>query len=119
MNLSDIPVSLNVSMESLIRLSIECWRLRQWLNRSEGDSSALAVRHVARQFEEFLNGNEIEVMDLTGQPYEAGLAVEVLDTVKDESSHRDYAVIVETVSPVVVWHGMVVKFGQVVIGRTA
>jgi hypothetical protein len=115
MTLDEIPRSVDVPIRSLIDLAIECWRLNRWLAHSEGDSSFLAIRHVARRLGEFLKGNEIETMDLTGHPYEAGLAVEVVDSVKDESAAEGYAVIDETISPIVVWHGTVVKLGQVVM----
>jgi hypothetical protein len=72
------------------------------------------IRHVARHLGEFLKGNEIEAMDFTGQPYEAGLAVEVVDSLKDESAAEGHLVIDETISPIVIWHGTVVKLGQVV-----
>lgn len=63
----------------------------------------------------FLDARGLEVLDVTGRAYEPGLAVEVLDAYADASLPAGSKVIGETVSPIVLWRGSVVRHGQVVI----
>lgn len=100
------PSELPVTLGSLADLAVEWWRLERWAV----DDSKIVGRHVARRVARFLEEHGIEVVDLTGKPYEAGLAAEVLERIPDEGETR----VEETVSPIVLWKGTVVKQGQVV-----
>lgn len=117
MGANEVPRLFDVSIGSLIDLAIDWWRLNRWLSDSEADASMAVVRHVARRLGEFLKGHEIEIMDVTGRPYEAGLAVEVVDMLNDECAPEGMGVIDETVTPIVLWRGTVVKHGQIVTRR--
>ncbi len=111
----ELPQTLNVSLASLAELAVEWWRLERWAGGSE-DSSPQA-RHVARRLGRFLSEHGFEVLDVTGRPYEPGLAVEVLDAFEDPRLPPDAQVVDETVAPVVLYRGAVVRHGQVVIRR--
>ena len=52
---------------------------------------------------------------MTSRPYEPGLAVEVLDSYVDATLPPGAQLIAETVSPIILWRGSVVRYGQVVI----
>lgn len=106
--------SIQVPLSSLIEIAIECWRLERWLADSQGDDSKATARHVTRRLSEVLKAHEITTMDMTGQLYEPGLAVEVVDTIADKDAPEGAGVIHETVAPVVAWRGVVVKHGIVV-----
>lgn len=97
---------VQVAIGSIADLAVEWWRLERWAV----DDSKIVGRHVARRVARFLEENGIEVVDLTGKPYEAGLAAEVLERIPDDGEPR----VEETVSPIVLWKGTVVKQGQVV-----
>jgi len=109
--------SLEVPLASLIELAVESWRLRRWLSDSAVDKLKAPVRHVARRLEEFLKERAIEALDIMGQPYEPGLAVDVVDVIPDANLPEGPGVIDETVAPIVLWRGAVVKHGQVVTRR--
>ncbi len=111
------PAALEVSLSSLVELAVEHWRLTRWLAKLDQEESAAHGRRVARQLGRFLSERELSVLDLTGQPYEPGLAVEVLDVFADEEMAHGPGVIDETVTPVVMWRGVVVQFGQVIVRR--
>ena len=100
------PSALQIGLGSIADLAVEWWRLERWAV----DDSKIVGRHVARRVARFLEENGIEVVDLTGKPYEAGLAAEVLERIPDDGEPR----VEETVSPIVLWKGTVVKQGQVV-----
>jgi hypothetical protein len=63
----------------------------------------------------FLSAHGLEVLDVTGRAYEPGLAVEVLDAYNDSTLPTGAQLIAETVAPIVLWRGSVVRYGQVVI----
>jgi hypothetical protein len=111
----ELPQTLNVSLSSLAELAVEWWRLERWAAGAE-DASPQA-RHAARRLGRFLSEHGLEVLDVTGRPYEPGLAVEVLDAFGDPRLPEGSQVVDETVAPVVLYRGAVVRHGQVVIRR--
>ncbi len=113
------PRALEVSLASLVELAVEWWRLERWLNSSAPQGNSLShARHAARRLGKFLEERELSVLDITGQHYEPGLAVEVLDVVEDASASVDASSFIEEmVAPVVLWRGAVVKYGQAIVRR--
>ena len=112
-----LPDKLDVPLDALIELAIESWRLEHWLAGLPPERVASKLRHVARRLQKFLSGRELTALDLTGQKYEPGMAVEVLEVLPDESWRAEEKLIVEMVAPVIFWRGRVVRHGQVVIGE--
>jgi len=111
----ELPQTLNVSLSALAELAVEWWRLERWAGGS--DDSSPQARHAARRLGRFLSGHGLEVLDVTGRPYEPGLAVEVLDAFEDAGLPRGTQVVDETVAPVVLYRGAVVRHGQVIVRR--
>lgn len=112
-----LPQTLEVSLTALAELAVEWWRLERWAGGAEGAASH--ARHVARRMGRFLSERELTVLDLTGRRYEPGLAVEVLDVVRDAGAGAEQGteVIDEMVSPIVLWRGTVVRHGQVIVRK--
>ena len=112
----ELPQTLEVSLSSLAELAVEWWRLERWAaGAGESGGPAPQACHVARRMGRFLSAHGLEVLDVTGRAYEPGLAVEVLDAYTDSALPAGAQVIDETVSPIVLWRGSVVRHGQVVI----
>src|ERR1044071_4528766 len=111
----ELPQTLDVSLSALAELAVEWWRLERWAGAAE--ESSPQARHAARRLGRFLNEHGLEVLDVTGRPYEPGFAVEVLDAFEDASLPSGAQVIDETVAPVVLYRGAVVRHGQVIIRR--
>jgi hypothetical protein len=109
----ELPKSIEVSLASLAELAVEWWRLDRWA--ADASESPPQARHVARRMASFLSSHGLEVLDVTGRAYEPGLAVEVLDSYRDATLPPGAQLIAETVSPIVLWRGAVVRYGQVVI----
>src|SRR3954462_3345604 len=105
----ELPESLEVSLSSLAELAVEWWRLERWAG--DASESPPQVRHVARRMASFLNAHGLEVLDLTGRADEPGLAVEVLDAYTDATLPAGAQVVDETVSPIVLWRGSVIRHG--------
>ena len=111
----ELPQTLDVTLSSLAELAVEWWRLERWAGGAE--ESSPQARHAARRLGRFLDEHGLEVLDVTGRPYEPGLAVEVLDAFEDPRLPAGAQVVDETVAPVVLYRGAVVRHGQVVIRR--
>lgn len=111
----EFPAQLGVPLAALVELAIESWRLEQWIAAMPPEKTASKVRHVARRLQKFLSERELSSLDLTGQKYEPGMAVEVLEAFADESLRADEKLIAEMVAPIVLWRGRVVRHGQVVV----
>jgi hypothetical protein len=112
----ELPQALEVSLSSLAGLAVECWRLERWAG--DAAESPPQARHVARRMKSFLEAHGLEVLDVTGRAYEPGLAVEVIDAYVDPALPRGAQLVAETVSPIVLFRGAVVRFGQVVIRKS-
>ena len=111
----ELPQSVPVSLDALAELAVEWWRLDRWANRAQ--DSGPHARHAARRLAKFLSEHGLEVLDVEGRAYEPGLAVEVLDAFEDARLPRGSQVVAETIAPVVLFRGTVVRHGQVVVRR--
>lgn len=114
-----IPASLDVPLPALIGLGVEHWRLSAWLASVPGSDgpAAAQARHALRRMDDFLRLCELEVQTMDGRPFDPGLAVRVIDTVDDPALPEGTAVIAETLSPLILWRGAVVKPADVVTRR--
>lgn len=113
--MDELPQTLPVSLSALAELAVEWWRLDRWANGAEG--AGAHARHVARRLAKFLSDHGLEVLDVAGRAYEPGLAVEVLDAIRDARLPAGSQVVDETVAPVVLFRGTVVRHGQVVVRK--
>ena len=113
------PASLNVPLPALVALAVEQWRLSRWLAAQPVAHAAQAgpARHALRRMDDFLRLCALEVRDMDGRPFDAGLAARVVDAADDPLLPPGSAVIAETVSPLVLWRGDVVKAAEVVTRR--
>ena len=110
---------IELPLNALIDLAIESWRLNRWLAASEGDRTKAAPRQAARRLDVFIAEREISMSDITGRDYEAGLPVEIVDTLDDPYLPEGTIIIDEVLSPVILWRNNVVKYAKVVIRRAA
>jgi hypothetical protein len=116
-NSESIPESLSIPLAALANLGIEQWRLAAWLAGHPSTRDTAPARHAARKLEDFLKGCELEIRSMDGCAFDAGLAVRVIDTVDDARLPAGAVVITETLSPMVLWRGHVIKTADVVTGR--
>jgi hypothetical protein len=116
------PKELGVTLASLVDLGIEQWRLSTWLaglaaaGGAGGGTTALP-RHALRRIDDFLKACSLEVRGLDGQAFDAGMAARVVDAIDDPTLAEGSAVVVETVAPMVLWRGQVVRVADVVTRR--
>jgi hypothetical protein len=118
-------VTLQISLDKVTALAVEYWRLSAAIGPAlgggggggGGGGAAMPVRHALRKIEDFLKSCDVEVRGLDGQPYDAGLAARVIDTVDDPALAKGTAVVTETLSPMILYRETVVRPADVVIAR--
>jgi hypothetical protein len=103
-------------MSALTELGVEYWRLTTSLSSARTGPTAV-TRHALRRIGEVLARCEIEVRSLEGHPFDAGLAVQVVHSEDDPHLPEGQTVIAETVSPMVLWRGQVIRPAEVVTRR--
>ncbi len=104
----------------VVRLAEEIWRLEKRIERAEAigraDKGELrSLRDSANRMRDALIEREVETIDHTGQAYDSGLQLEVLDARGDGPD----LVIIETIRPTILHQRRVLRQGQVVIGHAS
>ncbi len=98
-------------------LAISYWRMEKWLNNTNVERK-MAASSALRTVKRYLDSNNIEVLDLLGQHFDSGLAVDVINNDVPEGTDDSKVIITEMLKPIIMQDGAVVQFGQVSIGLT-
>lgn len=99
----------------LIVIAIEAWRMSRLLSDPKADHrQASVMKYSVSKIRETLESAGITWEDLTGQSYETGLAVDILDVEGTKSSDSDTQVIVEMVEPIILFGGKLLRHGKAV-----
>jgi hypothetical protein len=109
-------LELSISLETACELSVECWRLKRLSEFTQDENTKRAVRHAVRHMTEILGKLDIQVVDLTGRAYDAGMVQEVIEMRQDAEMADGCAMVEETVAPTIIWRGQMVHRGQIVVG---
>lgn len=104
-------------MADIKELAISYWRMEKWLNNTNVERK-MAASSALRSIKKYLDSNGIEVVDLTGQKFDSGLAVDVINNDIPEGENEETALISEMIKPIIMQNGAVIQFGQVSIGLT-
>ena len=111
--MTELAESVTVPVSSLAALAVEYWRVGNWLNTASA-SGAGPARHAIRKIGDFLKSLDVEVEQMEGKAFDAGMACVVVDTIEDATMAAGKVVIEETVAPMVLWRGKVIKSAEVV-----
>jgi hypothetical protein len=103
----------NIPVEQLAILAVEHWRLSSELAEQRNPS----VNRSLRKIGDFLKACDIETRVLDGQPYDPGLAAHVVDTVIDPALPGQSAMIVQTICPLVLYRGNLLRSTDIVIAQ--
>jgi hypothetical protein len=111
------PRVVPTSLDGVASIHSEIWRLEQLADALGDRAQAAAARRIARQLRASLCEVGIEIVDYAGRVYDPGMAPEVLDVrfVKSAESRAD--LVSETIEPTLIWHGQVLRRGQIVVQR--
>ena len=98
-------------------LAVSFWRMERWVNNANVERK-MAATSALRTIKKYLDSNGIEVLDLTGNVYDPGMAVDVINNDAPGNADKDKVIISEMIKPVIIQNGTVIQFGQVSIGLT-
>ena len=104
-------------MNNIADLAVSYWRLVAWVDQVNVERKTAAtssLRHIKR----FLDENGIEFRDYYGQKYDPGFAIDVIGILSGEGRPEEQLVVAETLVPLVLQNGEVLKYGQVMLGET-
>ncbi len=116
--MSALPAELPISLESVCALTVEVWRLKRISEQDIMSSERLTLRHAVRRLGEVLVEMGVEAVDFVGRQHDPGMVPEVVGVEEDEAFEGKPSVIDETVSPTVMWRGVVVRSGQVIVRQS-
>ena len=109
--------TVEVGLSPLADLAVDSWRLQQWAFVNGHEKERVVARQASRALSSFLSGIGFETYDLAGQPYDPGLAVEVVDSEEDADALTGSARIQEMLAPIVLRNGELIRAGQVAVSR--
>ena len=104
--------------EDMISLAINVWRIEKGLKNLkdlDNDADSKRIESSVNALKRFLNNNNIEIIDHTGEKYNNGRNLEVYDS-KEDSSIED-PIVIKTIKPSIISNGNVIKKGQVIIKK--
>ncbi len=108
-------LDISIALEEILELAVEVWRLEIRLAKAEQlpENYSKAATHSVSKFKRYLSKHDIEIIDYTGQKFNDGLNVEVLNYENDPSVTEPY--IKETFEPSLMVRGELVKRAKVIV----
>lgn len=106
---------IKISQEALAKMAVEVWRLGQNLSKLSDPSISIALKYSIKKLRQTLEDQGCQFLDLTGKPYDAGLALEVIDIEKENKSSE--LVIKETIVPIILFQNKLLVSGQVILSQ--
>lgn len=101
-------------MADFVELANSYYRLLRWVEASEAEKKNTALRSLDR-IKRFLTESNVEVVDLTGQPFSEGWAVKVMKI--DDSVPENELVFTKMVKPIIQVNGELMQEGEVYVGK--
>lgn len=102
-------------MPDIKELAVSYWRMDKWLKNVNVERKMAATSSL-RAIKRYLDSNNVEVLDLTGEKFDIGLAVDVINKDVPDDVDETQIIISEMIRPIVMQDGAVIQLGQVSIG---
>ncbi|MEA2067470.1 MAG: hypothetical protein U9O65_10360 [Thermotogota bacterium] len=108
--------SILLPKDTVITLAIETWRLWQMMKRVKNKANSVGLRYSVRKMKDALEAQGCSFIDITGQRYDEGMAVDIIDI---EGENKDNAVklVKEMMAPIILFKNELLIYGQVILER--
>ena len=106
---------ISLSKQSIVILALETWRLYSALDRARTQS--LNLRYPVVKLKECLEKAGCSFLDLSGQTYDSGMAVDVVDTEEDPTLPFNIMSVKEMITPIILWRTTVIHQGQIIVRK--
>ena len=97
-------------------VALAYWRLEKWVNDINVERKTAATSSL-RIIKKYLDDNGIVLKDYIGHKYDAGFAIDVIGITTESSIPEEELVVSETLIPLILENGEVLKYGQVMLGE--
>jgi hypothetical protein len=101
--------------EALSKIALETWRLWKSTEQMENQPGFMNIRYSIKKIKDTLEIEGISFIDLTGQEYDSGMAIDILETEEDSSRTANTLIIKEMISPIILWKKKLLKHGSAVL----
>ena len=101
---------------NISEVALAYWRLNKWVENVNTDKKTAATSSL-RLLSNYLQNNNIDIKDFLGQQYDVGMAVDVIGKDTEADKQEEELIISETLTPLILQNGEVIKFGQVMLGN--
>jgi hypothetical protein len=109
-------IEMSLSVEALVELSIEVWRIEQRLVKAASglpDIQRKGLESSVQKLKRYLEKYDIEIKDYTNQKFNDGLNLDVLSVEKDPGIAEP--IVKETVEPTIMCKGQIVKKAKIIL----
>ena len=115
---SVVPKSLKIesSAQDLVDLANELWRLEKRIIKATdklSDDENKAFHNSITKLQRYLQKNDIEVTDYTGQNFNEGMNLDILSMERDSTLKQ--SIIFETHEPAITHKGILIKKAKVIV----
>lgn len=100
----------------LAGFALEVWRLSRLLEQNKDLPNAIGLRYSITKLMQMLDTSGISFVDVTGQPYDAGMALDILDT-EGGNTEGTTPYIKEMIAPIILIGDKFLAHGQAVLER--
>ena len=111
--------SIALPRSVIATLALEIWRLWRTVENKETQTNSVNLRYSIRKMKEALEIQGCSFIDLTGEVYDAGMAVDIIDTEGEKNDGVIDLIIKEMVAPIILFRDVLLTHGQVILERRA
>lgn len=108
--------SIEFPRKVLAGFALEVWRLSRLLEQNKDGPNAIGLRYSISKLMQLLDTSGISFVDITGQQYDAGMAVDILDTEGEKTEETTFYV-KEMIAPIILIGDKFLTHGQVILER--
>jgi len=108
-NLIELPRAV------IISIALEVWRLWRIAEKMDDRSFSVNIRYSTKKMKNALETNGCSFIDLSGEAYDTGMAVDVIDTEGKEKRDGEYLFVKEMISPIILFDDNLLKHGQAIL----
>ncbi len=109
MNMIKMPISIIAS------LALEIWRLWRFIEIPENQPYSIGLQYSVRKMKDTFTNLGGVFIDLTGELYDAGMAVDILDTEGEKTEGEKKLFIKEMITPIILFNDEILMHGQVIL----
>ncbi len=110
---------ISLPKNTVTTLALETWRLWQMLEKVKDKKNTIGLRYSVRKMKNALEAQGCSFIDVTGQIYDAGMAVDIIDIEGEKKEDVTKLVIKEMMAPIILFKNKLLMYGQVILERKA